>query len=232
MLRSLILLAAAAALAGCGAKEPAGAESSKPSGSPASDEAVATITPDGALFPLKAGNQWVYKAEVQTPGGGESDEVTFEIAEVNGTDAKIRVISPGSSELTGWRVDAKGIFQTHSDDMGTLFTPPQPLLIFNQEVGEERSTTITGPRPDGSVGEFLMSFKPLGTQEVDTPSGRLTAYAVVTLIQWQSESGVDGLTTSTSWFAPDIGLVRLVEDSMIGGARQKFSLKLKSHSLE
>jgi hypothetical protein len=202
----------------------------------------ATVEPgqEATLMPLAVGNQWVYTAttNIVTNQGRDrqESELTFRVSAVNqvegGRRATIEVIRDGQvSEKQTWLVNNRGIFQVAAGRGAIVYNPPLPLFTFPIKEQETTEWSGQGPLPGGGTGRSRMEVRTLGAQEVDTETGRLSAFAVESRSTW-SQNNVNGASTSMSWFAPKIGLVRTSVTVSSRGASANQMLVLKSHSLK
>lgn len=243
---SLIALAGITALAmvGCGRGE------SGYTPQPTAAVEQATIEPgnEASLFPLTVGNRWTFEQTVvaQRSDGqsaNEEREVTFQVKSVNpiegGVAAEIEIVDKDGNvvDITNWRVTSAGIYQSAAGigaQRGT-FEPPQPIIMFPLEQGKKFEYSGRGPRPIADIGNFSTVGTILGQQPVDTAMGPISAYAVEirsTFNVTADGQSVEVRSESTTWWAPDIGLVRITQ--VVGGpGGQSLSLfRLKDYTLQ
>lgn len=240
LLATFTAVSAAALLSGCNG---GGASSVTPR--PPVEVATITVGEEAKLFPLVVGNQWVYESSttIQSQAGSqtEENELTFVVRTVNQQgDATRAVIDIKAGEelrdSTGWVVNQRGIHQSSARNLEAAFNPPQLLLPFPYEQGRTFEFSGTGPFPFEGSGQFRSSGTVVGPQEVDTGMGPKSAIAVDGRTSWRGRDAAGGTTdqtaTSTTWWAPGIGLVRFVQDITGPGYRIRQVLRLKSHSLK
>lgn len=203
------------------------------------------------LLPLSEGATWVYDVESTQAGpqGSQSSkaEVTFRVVSLKevpgGQLAQIDILNNGKKvEEVVWRRSAKGIHEMSDVRLKTPDEkkapvpndPPMPLVLFPAEAGSTKSITVTGLRPDGTVGPAEYRVLNEGMQEVDTDMGRMSALSVVN----ESKFKVGPLTYTfgrKTWWAPKRGIVRLMITLRVMNdngrqATQTSVLRLKSTS--
>lgn len=235
---SLILVVAAV---GCG-KEGGGY---KPT--PVAKVAPVTIAEGSEqdLFPLVVGNQWVYNMEFsveatnQQPQQGQGD-LTFRVSSVvNEPDgskkATIDILTAGKlNERQVWRTNKKGLFQITTGQIANqvTYTPAQPAILFPVTPGKTFTWSGSGAYPGGGKGTSNSRGVILGSREVDTDMGRMSAIAVESDQSWTTDKGVKGRAASTIWFAPQVGIVRFRQEIAAGNVTAVQKLTLKSKSLK
>jgi hypothetical protein len=223
MKRTLLLMPLALLLVACG------------SGDKYQPKKQATIKPvafeagqEATLMPFKVGNQWVYTAEV----GAQKQEVTFRVTDVrtegDATIATMATSSPGTpTRESQWRMDSTGIYQV-SDGSDRKFEPPQLIFPFPAKLYELREMKSDGPVP-GGAGPFDLSVRFIGTQEVDTDMGRMSALAVESVTSWTTPDG-PARSIAVTWWVPEIGFVRQRQEIITQAGSGVIVMKLKSHS--
>jgi hypothetical protein len=243
----LVVLAGSQAMVGCNRT----ASSYVPKKSEQLTETKVQPGQEASLFPFKVGNQWTYTVEINIQNGNQrqtrSAEVTWRIAKVasNGgaTTATIDVVQDGNvRDRQLWRSDSKGLYQLSIGVQPKAFSSPKPVLLFPLEEGRKFSWTGTGPNSAGGMDQAKETNEINGTQIVDTDLGPVTAYSVDSKSTFQvtvrpapnqPERKVPATMTATTWFSPNIGLVRAVQTTVVGNqAGQKITLRLKSRSLK
>jgi len=218
------------ALAGCGSKS-----GYVPKPAAAIPEATVVAGKESDLWPMAQGNQWIYEAETaaQTTQGSGSQkaDITFKVSKSstsNGvTNAVIDIVNDGQIvDQTGWRIDSTGIYQTASNKLKGVYSPPQTLVKFPIKAGEEFTHKGTGPVPMGGIGQQTTVGKCLGPQNIDTASGRLSAIAIESTTTF-TKDGKTAETRTMIWLAPGKGLVRYRQETRAGQnvATQLFKLK-------
>jgi len=194
------------------------------SGAPvrADDEAAAD------LLPLRAGNEWVYRAN-------GVDGAILRVLDlpglVNGEDTWI--VSAGGAALgveEHFTNDAQGL-RLHRTvlDLGILnatvtFDPPLAILAERACVGDVLRTTGTltlDPEGPGSIDMAYDGRSTLSNRElVVVPAGTFEAYRVDLAFEGSGSLQQSSFTfagTQTSWFAPGVGEVRATAKTEVGG---------------
>ena len=199
-------LSASLSLVGCGNRS-SGYVPQKPEEKPPVD--LASVD-RASLLPLKEGNEWTYEVTMSArlPDGNRSrpkEEVTLRVVRVetnNGeTRAELEVVRNSTPtgnvtiegeaparDRTGWMVNAQGIFQTASGSNLTMFNPPLAVLLFDVAPLATQDFEGTGPRPNGTDGFFIGTYRTLGPQPVDTLSETVQAYGAESTIYFTDGS--------------------------------------------
>lgn len=245
----LSLLLTAGIAAGCGSSQ-SGYVPKKTEAPP-----VAQINPgeERKLMPLAVGNQWTYAIEVtEQAAGGQGQtrnaEITWRVARVNtngnATVGEIEVVQDGAvRDLQVWRVTDKGVYQVSvGNNPRRAFSTPQPVVQFPIKDGAKFTWTGTGPTVAGSTGQSRVDNVIRGIQTVDTEVGPMSAVAVesnsrftvaIPAAQGRPARSAQGTMQSTTWFSPEVGLVRAQQTTTVAGAAgQRIVLRLKSRSLK
>lgn len=226
MKRILCFLTLPILLAGCGQKGQYKPTSKKEEVKPAS---LATGQ-ERSLLPLKKGDQWVYTVAA----GGKKQDMTLRVQDVVSDSASTRATlvatnDQGSGLPSIWVVDGTGIYQA-SERPERQFIPPQLLISFPLKPYETKKMSGTGPYPiGGDSGPYDLTVKYVGTQEVDTDMGRMSAFAVESVMSW---STLDGKCTSyaITWWVPNVGFVRQRQEISTPKVNLVVLMKLKSYS--
>lgn len=196
----------------------------------------ALVLSEKSVFPAKTGSTWTYGYESAaqptrlSPGG--SGELTFKVTKVsdnaNGKQIDLEIRRRG--ELTDrqrWLVNSKGLYQISAGVKEMIpFSPPQPLVLFDAKTNEPFNWKGTGLCPDGRAGKMQSRSTVLGTQEVDTETGRQAGVAVQTITTFENPKNRGGLQVIT-WFKPDTGIVRMKQTMLLPQGKVEMTLKLK-----
>jgi hypothetical protein len=213
-------VAMAVLTAGCNPGKPAGYK-------PEVIEEIGTGTvpkgEEGRYFPLAIGNQWVYDVDITVRRDGKesktSQELTFRCTNVNKVGAKTfatleAIIDGKVNEQQQWSLDDKGLYQLSVGAPPKPFDPPQPAIRFPVEPKNEFVWKGTGFVPQGRVDKGESKSIVLGVESADTGIGRFRTLAVETTLTWAT-----GGARSTTWWAPDYGIVRYRQEAdMVGKA--------------
>ena len=212
-------------------------------GSDAAPKAVAPTGPhpldiapgtEAKLFPIKKGNQWTYISEINSGNGPELGEMVWRIADVKtvdgATEAKMQMLTNGKlAEEQTWRLSRNGLYQRAAGK--TKFIPVQPIIVFPPKTARQFAYRGSGVTPLGSTGSLDSESKIIGSQEVDTDMGRVTAIAVESIVKFKTGQK-DGIAITTTWLQPDVGVVRYRMDIVVGAAKGSTVLRLKSTNVK
>lgn len=202
----------------------------------------ATVTPgnEASLLPLDKGNQWTYaisitrmiKGQQQAPMHREwTCKITSSEKTADGTKAVMDILQDDRlQDRQVWLVNSKGIYQTASGNPPVAYKPLMPIIAFPVKAGNTFKWAGTGPSGLGTSGPHTSTSNILGSSEVDTEMGRLSAIPI------ESDTRVkvgknDGQSVSTVWFAPGTGIVKLRQEALAGDTGYVLVMSLKSKSL-
>jgi hypothetical protein len=162
-----------------------------------------------------------------TPQGSTQNEVevVFKAIKVDETpEGKVATIEVSTDGQLGdrvqWRVGPKGIMNVSASRRNPEtaqitsipYNPPFQMLAFPLKPGEVRTVTTTGVRPGAPDGQMKVTTTNLGVQEVDTKGvGRVSAVATQTVSEFTA-SNLKYSILSNSWWAPEKGLVRYLQE--------------------
>ncbi len=237
---------AALSISGC-----IGASGYRPQQQPKVEPVTVKNDDMASLFPLKEGARWVYAVTTERQGeaGAAQSEWAIEVVRVKrsgeNTTAVMQVSKLGQSgggDTMGWMVNPKGVFQTYysSAQGSTLdFQPAQLVLPCPWKEGQTFDYKGVGPFPTGGVGAMTVKSTVLGIQEIDTDVKPMGAVAVegVTTYAAKTKTGAPLViggkavltkSVSTTWFAPNIGIVRLRQEVTGPNVNTTITLRLKS----
>jgi hypothetical protein len=222
----LFLLCAAVVVAGCGSKGSSG-YTPKPI-------KTATVTPiapgeDKTLFPVAVGNQWTYESVSDSVSQNQPRRVTQNITmevkaiEPDGNGQKVTVELREEDVIKStqiWKIDDTGVYQVSvkTEQAEAQFTPPQCVLKFPVKVDEEWTYEGVAPSALGIKSNNKSVSTNKGPQLVDTYAGQVSAYRVDTKTELTGSAMQDGKSVplagsqmSSAFFAPKMGMVRLVQ---------------------
>lgn len=223
---NLITLCALVGLAGCGSS---GGGGYKPS--PVKETPLTTINPgeEKSLFPVAVGNMWTYEAQasavVDNKPSQKKRQLTIEIKAVTpqGTGQLVTMELREDDVVfsnQNWLVDDTGVYQVDVSAQGVVskFTPPQCILKFPVNKDDEWTYTGLAPTSLGANTKVTAKSKNMGPQLVDTFAGQVSAYSVETtsdlknsIVQNGKTVPLEGKMSSQVFFAPKVGMVRLVQ---------------------
>jgi hypothetical protein len=198
------------------------------------------------LMPLKVGNQWVYAYEqiVQLANGREDvkrETMTWSVVKATpipgGTRAVVEVRANGKEvDRQTWRADGSGIYQEAISTKNLAYAPALPVLRFPVEANPRVKWSGRGVQPVGTVGPMDVDIQVLGSQEVDTDAGRMSAVAIESTsrfsVRARNGQSTKGMAANTAWYRPGVGLVRYRSEVAVGGVLGVTVLKLKSTNLK
>lgn len=198
----------------------------------------ATLAPgsEAELWPLEAGNQWVYEVQTTQNSGQASRELTFKVTssrkEGDATIATIEILE-GTKHLdsSDWKIDKGGIYQVSSSDQQAKYDPPQLLCKFPVKEGETFSQTLVGPAPTTGKDSVSQTVENTcrGMERVDTEEGPMEAVAVESKTSYTYKDR-QFKTEATLWFVPKVGLARFVQQTTTTDFNGKEIFRLKSHT--
>lgn len=224
---NLFVLCAIVTVAGCGSK--GGGTTYTPK-----EVKTATVTPvaageDKTLFPIAVGNQWTYESASQAVVEGKprsvTQSITMEIKSIepdgNGQKVSFELREEDVVKSTQiWKVDDTGVYQVSvkTETAEAKFNPPQCVLKFPVKVEEEWTYNGTAPSAVGAASKVSGKSINKGPQLVDSYAGQVSAYRVDTahtikgsLVQAGKTVPLEGTMNSSAFFAPKMGMVRLVQ---------------------
>jgi hypothetical protein len=233
----VIAACAVVALVGCGKS----GTSVEPKASKPLEPAKVQPGEERQLFPLVAGNQWVYESNLMAQGGNRVQEqnaiVTIKVKSVTDDAGKTKAIVEATNDQDDakdqqvWIADKTGIYQSSVGRDPVFFEPLQPVVTFPVQQGDKFTWKGKGYRPLGGPGNYTAESVVLASEEVDTGLGKMSAIPIesVSKYRWQNR---DVEVRNTSWWVPKIGLVRYVVVVSFPGGGYRRTLRLKSHSLK
>ena len=193
------------ALAGCGAA-PQGYVPTPV----AKVEPVNTDVASGeALMPMRVGSRWTYEMRTERLQGGvsagsQTAVAVYRVVAAKGNDYTLFLEADGNKlDATDWRVTPEGLYQITSGSERIPTAPPQPLALLPMKVGNKFTWEGKAAMPDGKVSRGTAEGEVLAEQTVDTGMGPMSAIPVKIRMSFPS-----GKSESTSWYRPDVGMVR------------------------
>lgn len=175
------------------------------------------------LFPMKVGNAWTYEVEenirrLNAPAPVTTrSELILRCTNVVRIGDKVKgtiesVYQGRVNERQVWTMDKSGLYQTSVGDPAIPYTPPMPAFRSPLTKGAVVEHKGRGFVADGSVTDFTGSTIIDGPAEADTGIGRVNAMAVRNDMKWAK-----GVSASTTWYAPKIGIVRWRQEVSANG---------------
>jgi hypothetical protein len=179
---------------------------------PADSQVVTARSNLPDYYPLKAGAKWTYEVDA---GDGQKTRVTNQLAKIETIDgkelARLETTIGGTVAATEHLSSSpNGVFRHRYN--GVEVTPALCILRYPFKEGESwEGEPMIGPQ------KVKVTIKSLRREELTVPAGKYKAVSV------SVETNVNGVRIyATSWYAPDIGVVRQVTD--IGQKKIKLEL--------
>ena len=201
---------------------------------------VRKVGEEEKLMPLIEGSRWTYELETVSFAddkelGNNTQTLVFEVKRSSDTSTGRRaslelLLDDNAIDRQQWLVTNQGIFQVSVGLDNSVFSPIQPVLRFPATEGSKFSWTGIGICPDGTVGKSTADSIVLPAQKADSQMGVFAAVPVESKIKFSSK--VSGVATNTTWFRPNVGIVRLRQEVFIGNRRSVTTLRLKNYSLK
>lgn len=230
MTNRLWMFICVSALAGCGGKSgtyQAKAKIEEP-------KLPEQLTPQNTL-PVAIGNQWVYSAEQTITANGrrssQKAEIVWKMTEIRDTPSGKRIVLEVKSsgkvvDRQVWQVDGKGLYQVSiGAGKPRAFTPPLPVIEFPATEGKKFSWKGTTTGADNKIANISAEATVQPVRLADTARDPVSAVPVESVMTYAK----DGSTaTTTAFFAPKVGLVRLVTSQRTPKGDSDSKLVLKS----
>ncbi len=162
--------------------------------------AAPAVKPTAVYYhPTKVGDKRLY--EFRT--GDTATDLTDEVTQVEIKDGRFLVTTSRGAAGSTVEVSADGLVQRTLGDKPLV--PPAPMLRLPVKAGDAWSW-------EGSIPGLKTTFTMVGLEDVEVPAGKFRAVRV------RQESVRDGKenVSTTYWYAPEVGLVKLVSKSATG----------------
>lgn len=193
------------------------------------------VTDARTLMPLDVGNQWTYDMQTEVyqanklVGRGE-ETVTYTVKGRYGLDkrdAYVVLESKGKPvDVQDWRATPEGLYQLTAGLKRTPYSVPQPLILLPIRKGSRFEWRGKGVMSNGVLAPGDLQGEILEPQVVDTGMGPLSAIPVLTRLRFTG-----GTSENTSWFRPNVGLVRYRQATTTGKQRVVVTLTLSNYAL-
>ena len=189
-----------------------------------------------SLLPTKVGNAWTYDFEsiTQTRAGSnkEQGKMRFSIDGVKDTPKgpvlQMSISKNGETiDRQDWQTSDRGLYQLTAGRENVPFNPIQPLLMLPIKGNMKFSWKGKGICPDGNPGTIRVDSEVRGVETIDTSIGKDSALAVESNTQFQSTK-MKALLAVTTWYKPNVGIVRLKQALQAPGGAIVTTLKLVS----
>jgi hypothetical protein len=177
--------------------------------------------PDTDYFPLRAGDSWTYR---NSESGGYSLKVLSDEPQQGGTVryvVELRsevIIQNVFSKAAGWVLLHSESYPEH-EGLKATHEPPKQYLPSPPVVGQKWEWTGKDP----TQMERHEKNRVVGFENITVPAGKFRALKVTSEI-----AGGAIPMTKTSWYAPDVGLVK----STTEGGQIKYGSELTDYSFK
>lgn len=246
MNRVAILLLAFVAAIGCGPSGQNAGQSGKQT------KVVSAVAKSAAeLMPVAEGNAWTYHIEDEIVGVTVQQqrrilERTLKVAKVTRTDAGAQVLievldQDGKVVLSfTLRVNDSGVYQltgpTPPNGQALQFDPPMPWVIWGAKLDQTTDWSGTGPLPgvskDGPVkGSMKGGLMYKGEAEVDGMHERFKTMRFDSA-QTYTHDGKQMRAVQVVWYAPQVGIVRMMEGISDGQIQRSSNWRVKSYTVK
>jgi hypothetical protein len=183
--------------------------------------ALPVFSADGDLFPAKGGSLWTYKTtdwngkvgetkcrliDLKTSKHGES---TFKIVSTSASEQKTKYYTKRGDKTLLTRVDSAGK-STSSES----FTPP--MLVIDTKIKTDSLWQWNSAKKDVAIPTERWQVFPI--EKVKVPAGEFTCVRVGGLV-----SGGSKMMYQTRWFAPNVGLVKSLDNTSSGKQLEELS---------
>lgn len=192
-------------------------------------------------FPMSEGNTWIYDAEIVATTDGAAPrranaELMFKLSNVKHEGDKTistLTVSQGDQvvDKSIWQESPAGIVQIASGVDLVPFDKPEPVLqlpVKNQQV---MTWSNSGAMPDTKRGSQHGRTVVSTSAQIDTAISTVQGVESATTQTFTSTDGGGDASTST-WFEPGVGIVRLVQTLKQRDTTLKSTLRLKSWTLQ
>lgn len=198
------------------------------------------------LFPLSVGNAWTYNLSVDQLQNGQvtatqTMERVFKVEKVdqtsNGTVGQIIIYDEEQKPVASFKilVNDKGLFQMTVGSPGNeiAYDAPLPWATWGTEVDKQVDHKTRGPLAGSrEIGTIESATFYRGEREADAMTQRYASKSYDSTQKYIRDDGSGLVATQRSWFAPKVGLVRLVEAITNGQVTQRSTWVLKSHTVK
>jgi hypothetical protein len=170
-------------------------------GSAAAGRKPKPAKPDADYFPLRVGDTWTYR---HSESGGYTWKVLSEEPQDGGTIRYLVELNSGViihslySKAGGWVLLHAETYTEHEAVKAT-YDPPKRYLPNPLVAGQTWEWTGKDP----TQTEFHEKHRVVGLENITVPAGKFRAMKVISEI-----TGGNISQTKTSWYAPDVGLVK------------------------
>lgn len=196
-------------------------------------------TRPGDYYPLSIGNKWIYKDK-------NNNIITFDIIDiidVMGTKVFVKQTTTsgyeGAVNFSYVAKSEKGIDQyalggASAGDDTIIFSPTLPLYRFPLIPGETWETEFEVKLPDGYfVGNGKAIYEVISEENLTIPAGSFSnVFQVKEDFSWELLGQKLDHTISRQWLAPDVGIVKFINEQTRGNETFITEAILQSYSIK
>jgi len=193
----------------------------------------------GDYYPLEVGNKWTFVDK-------NSNTIVFEIIDtidISGTKAFVKQTTTsgleGAVNFSYVSRDAKGINQhalggASAGDDTIIFSPPLPLYKFPLIPEESWETEFDVKVPDGFfVGSGKAIYEVISEEDITVEAGTFhNVFQTREDFVWEILGQELDRTISRQWLAPDVGMVKFINQQTRGGETITTEATLQSYSFQ
>jgi hypothetical protein len=204
---------------------------------PTTASSAATGACNNPYYPVKANAQWKYRVTYQT-GGLAPSEFTQSYTNITANGFTERRVFPNLTVENGWTCSSEGLLAAQFANLNTggpsqfkfetlkssgVTVPAAATLKVGATWNngyEVKAQISTGNTTNQAQGKITQAHKIVGQESVTVPAGTYNAFKVETDFSMALSIVVGGVTVPTnfnfkvtSWFAPNVGLVKSVTAS-------------------
>lgn len=193
----------------------------------------------GDYYPLAIGNKWVYKDK-------KDNIITFEVIDtidISGTKVFVkRTTTSNIEDATNYSYISKGkdIINQHAvggssaGDDTLIFTPILPLYKFPLIPDESWDIEFQVNVPDGFfVGNGKAIYKVLSEEDITVKAGTFNhVFQVEEDFVWEIFGQQLDHTISKQWLAPNVGIIKFINEQTRGGETFITEAELESYSIK
>jgi hypothetical protein len=196
----------------------------------------------GDYYPLAVGNTWIYLDQ-------NGNLLTFKIVDkikIEGTDEESYILEKTSSDpnLQGLTTLAylgkhPDVIYQHAANVAPgspdtmIFVPWLPLYRFPLVPGNSWGVEFKAKLPEGYyIGEGKAGYEVVDESTLTLPAGTFEhVIQVKETFTWELIGQTLDETVSRKWLAPDVGIVKVVEEQTRGGETVTNTLELLSYEI-
>ncbi|HID55074.1 TPA: hypothetical protein EYP37_00985 [Candidatus Poribacteria bacterium] len=196
----------------------------------------------GDYYPLAIGNTWIYLDE-------NGNKITFKIVDkikIEGTDEESFVMEKSSSDPNLQGLNTYSYLGKHPDVIyqhaanvapgspdTIIFVPWLPLYKLPLIPGNSWSAEFKVKLPEGYyIGEGKAEYEVVDESTLTVPAGIFDhVMQVKESFSWTLMGQILDETISRKWLAPDVGIIKVVEEQTRGGEMIMNTLRLLSYEI-